>query len=88
MGFIIGTLALIAGVAQLVFWVMTIVRCFQTGKVLQGVISIIFCGIGAYIIGWINVKNWNYMNIMIAWTIAWIITAYYSTTIQTPAAMP
>ncbi len=85
MGLIIGILATLAGIAQLVFWIMTIVKSFQTGKILMAVISIVFCWPGAYIVGWINVKNWNYMNIMIAWTIAWIITAYYGTTYQVPA---
>ena len=62
---------LVAGVVQLVCWVATIVKAFQSGSTSSGVLSI--CPLAGFILGWVNVKDWNHQSVMIAWTIATVL---------------
>ena len=60
-----------ASVASLVCWIMVLIKMFQK-SVLQGILGII-CGIWAFIWGWMNVEANKQKQIMLIWTIAWIV---------------
>ena len=62
-----------AFVVSVVCWIMTLIQMFQKESVLLGILGI-FCGIWAFIWGWMNTAKTGQKNIMIAWSIAWIVT--------------
>lgn len=60
-----------SGIVSLVCWIMILVRIFKENVGL-GILGII-CGLFAFIYGWVKVKEYDAKNIMLAWTIAWIV---------------
>lgn len=72
MNAILGVAGAIAGLTSLVCWILTIVKAFKEGQTSTGVLSI--CGIIGFILGWINVKEWDHMPVMLAWTAAMIVS--------------
>ncbi|MBL8848998.1 MAG: hypothetical protein JNG89_04915 [Planctomycetaceae bacterium] len=72
MAAILGLLAVVAGIGSLVCWVMVLIKLFTNGQVAAGVISI-FCGIVAFVMGWMNADKWNIKNVMIIWTICILV---------------
>lgn len=60
-------LAALAGIGSLVCWIMVLVKLFQNGQVAMGIVSI-FCGIVAFVLGWMNATAWNIKNVMLIWT--------------------
>jgi len=72
---ILSVLVWIAGVVSLVCWIMEVIAAFQKGEgPLLGILSIIFCGLGAFIIGWIKSKEWGIQQMMMIWTIAVVVS--------------
>jgi hypothetical protein len=69
----------VAGLGSLVCFVLILVQIFQRGHTGLGIacIVLVFCvGIGgliAFIYGWIKSREWNVTNIMIIWSICWVI---------------
>ena len=62
------------GLISLVCWVMEIVAAFKKEeKPLMGILSIVLCSLGGFIIGWIYSKKWGIAKVMILWTISAII---------------
>lgn len=62
------------GVVALVCWIMEIVAAFKKEeKPLMGILSIVLCSLGGFVIGWIFSKKWGLTKVMIAWTISAII---------------
>ena len=59
---------MVAGLVSLVCWILTVVKAFQSGKTSNGILSI--CPLVGFILGWINVKDWNHQPVMLAWTVA------------------
>lgn len=62
---------MVAGLVSLVCWILTVVKAFQSGKTSNGILSI--CPLVGFILGWINVKEWNHQPVMLAWTVATIL---------------
>ena len=62
---------MVAGLVSLVCWILTVVKAFQSGTTSNGVLSI--CPLVGFILGWINVKEWNHQPVMLAWTVATIL---------------
>ena len=63
------------GLVALVCWIMEIVAAFKKEeKPLMGILSIVLCSIGGFIIGWINAKKWGIQKIMMIWTIAVVVS--------------
>ncbi len=60
-----------ASVVSLVCWIMILVRIFKENVGL-GILGII-CGLFAFIYGWVKVKEYDAKNIMLIWTVAWIV---------------
>lgn len=66
---LIGILALISGICSLACWIMVVVAAFKNEQSpLMGILCIVLCGLGAFIIGWIKHAEWRIKNIMLAWT--------------------
>jgi hypothetical protein len=65
----------IIGLGALVCWILEIVAAFKKEeKPLMGILSIVLCGIGGFVIGWINAKKWGIKNVMIAWSILVVVS--------------
>ena len=66
---LVGILALISGICSLACWIMVIVAAFKNEQSpLMGILCIVLCGLGAFIIGWIKHAEWRIKNVMLAWT--------------------
>ena len=66
---LVGIVALICGIGSLACWIMVIVAAFKNEKSpLMGILCIVLCGLGAFIIGWIKHGEWRIKNVMLAWT--------------------
>jgi hypothetical protein len=74
MGTAVYYLGSLCGLAAFVCYVLVLVQMFQHGKTGLGIACIVLlfcCGIGyliAFVYGWMNAKQWNIQNIMMAWT--------------------
>lgn len=66
-------LAIAAGIVSLVCWIMVLIKMFPAEGALKGILAII-CGLYAFVWGWMNAGRFNLKNIMIAWTIAIIVS--------------
>lgn len=71
MAAIFGILALVAGIASFIFFIIVLIELFKTKGVLHGILGII-CGLYTFIWGWINADAKNLKTTMIRWTIALI----------------
>ena len=70
-----GILVNIAGLVALVCMIMTIIKMFEHSGVLVGILGIVFCWIFVpFIWGWVNVNKTGQKNIMIIWTICYLIS--------------
>ena len=64
----------IFGLISLVCWILEIVAAFKKEeKPLMGILSIVLCSLGGFIIGWIFSKKWGIAKVMILWTISAIV---------------
>ena len=66
-------IATLIGLAGFVCFIMVLIRQFQTAGAVHGIIGIITCGIWTFIWGWMNANNLNIKNIMIIWTLLWVV---------------
>jgi hypothetical protein len=67
-------LGLVGGLLGLVCFILVLVKMFQHGQTVLGIVCIVlcFCVVGqliAFINGWMKSAEWNIRNIMIAWTV-------------------
>lgn len=64
------------GLVCLVCWILEIVAAFKKEeKPLMGILSIVLCQLGGFIIGWIFSKKWGISKVMILWTISAIVAS-------------
>ncbi len=80
MGMIIVGLSAVCGLVSLGCWIFTIVRAFQSGDTVAGIVSI--CPLGAFILGWINAGKWNHMGVMAVWSICIVINIVLNVLVQ------
>ena len=66
-------LASLIGLGSLVCWIMVLIKQFQMGSVVHGIIGILTCGLWTLIWGWINAKKYNIRNLMLIWTILIVV---------------
>lgn len=71
MAMVILIISLLTSLVSLGCWIWTVVRAFQSGKPVLGIVSL--CPLVAFIIGWINVKEWNHQLAMTIWSIVFLI---------------
>jgi hypothetical protein len=69
----------LGGLGSLVCFILVLIQMFQRGRTGLGIACIVLsfcCGIGglvAFIYGWMNHRGWGLTNVMIVWTVCWII---------------
>jgi hypothetical protein len=69
---LMSVLLAITGIVSLVCWIIILVKIFKENVGL-GILGII-CGLFAFVYGWVKVKEYQAMNIMVIWTIAIVIS--------------
>lgn len=72
MGLILSLLALVVGIASLVFWIWTLVVFFKRSQILIGILGII-CPIVAFVMGWVKADEYNHKQIMIYWSVCLVL---------------
>ena len=78
MGIAIQALTSICGLVALVCFILVVIKMFQNGQTVMGIVCIvgICCGIGsiiALVVGWMNAAKWGIQNIMYVYTGALLI---------------
>ena len=71
-----GAMAIIGYVLYIpvvICWILVLIKMFQNGQTGLGILSI-FCGIVAFIYGWVKVNEWNLKTVMIVWTACWALS--------------
>ena len=63
----------LATIVSLICFIMVLIKLFPAEGALKGILAII-CALYAFIWGWINASKFNLRNVMIAWTIAIIVS--------------
>lgn len=72
--FVIGLILLLAGgIGSLICWIMVLIKMFQTEKPLIGILGI-FCGLWAFIWGWMNSSKVGLKNIMMLWSVCIVVS--------------
>ena len=66
-------LALIASLGSLICFIIVLIKQFQNAGVVHGIIGIITCGLWTFIWGWMNASKLNIKNIMMIWTLLFIL---------------
>jgi hypothetical protein len=66
-------LALVCSIASFVCFIIVLIKQFQQGGVVHGIIGIVTCGIWTFIWGWINASRVNIKNIMMIWTLLIVV---------------
>lgn len=61
-------LQLLISLGALVCFIIVLIKQFQTGGAVHGIVGIITCGIWTFIWGWINSSKAGIKNIMLIWT--------------------
>ncbi len=75
--FLFYALILVLSLVAFVCWIMEIVAAFQKGDgPLLGILSIVLCSLGGFVIGWAKAKDWGIQKLMIIWTISMIVSAF------------
>jgi len=69
----LGILGMIAGLGCLICFIIVLIKQFQTAGAVHGIIGIITCGIWTFIWGWMNAGKLNIKNIMMIWTVLFIV---------------
>ena len=69
----LGILGLVCNVAAFVCFIIVLIKQFQEGGALHGIIGIITCGIWTFIWGWMNGGRLNIKNIMMIWTLLIVV---------------
>ena len=66
----------ITSFVSFVCWIMLVFTAFKKeDSPLLGILSLFFCGLGAFIIGWVKCKDWGINQLMTVYSIAIIVSA-------------
>lgn len=66
-------LALVCSLASFICFIIVLIKQFQDGGALHGIIGIITCGIWTFIWGWMNAGRLNIKNIMMIWSLLIVV---------------
>ena len=69
-----GILAMLVGLGWLICFIIVLIKQFQNGGVVHGIIGIITCAIWTFIWGWMNADKLGIKNIMLIWTVLILIS--------------
>jgi hypothetical protein len=70
----------IAGLVHIVCFIIVLVKMFKSGQTVLAIACILLvccAGIGflvAFVVGWMRVREWNIMPVMIAWSVVWVVS--------------
>ena len=67
-------LSSIIGLGFLACWIIVLVKVFQSGNILMGVLSI--CPLVAFIYGWVKNDELKIRNVMLVWTVLFIANLF------------
>jgi hypothetical protein len=67
-------LQMLISLGALVCFIIVLIKQFQIGGVLHGIIGIVTCGIWTFIWGWMNSGKAGIKNIMPIWTVLIVIS--------------
>lgn len=81
-------IGMLVGLGYLVCLVMVLIKQFQNGGVVHGIIGIITCGLWTFIWGWMNASRLNIRNLMIIWTLLLIVCLAINLMFGSYYAMP
>jgi hypothetical protein len=81
-------IGMLVGLGYLVCLIIVLIKQFQNGGVVHGIIGIITCGLWTFIWGWMNASRLNIKNIMIAWTLLFIVCLAINLMFGSYYAMP
>jgi hypothetical protein len=66
-------LASLVGLGSFVCWIMVLIKQFQSGSVVHGIIGIVTCGLWTFIWGWMNAGKLALKNLMLIWTVLIVV---------------
>jgi hypothetical protein len=72
MATVLTILAVVAAIGSIICWIMVLIKLFQEKGVLHGILGII-CALYPFIWGWMNTGKLNIKNVMIIWTVCWVL---------------
>jgi hypothetical protein len=67
-------LQMVVGLGSLVCFIIVLIKQFQIGGAIHGIIGIVTCGIWTFIWGWMNAGKANIRNIMLIWTVLFAVS--------------
>jgi hypothetical protein len=59
----------VVGLVSFVIFIVVLIKQFQVGGPLHGIIGIVTCGLWTFIWGWINANKLNIQSLMLIWTL-------------------
>lgn len=68
----LGALSALLALGWLICWIIVLIKQFKDGGVVQGIIGLI-CGLWTFIWGWMNASRLGIRNIMLIWSIIWLL---------------
>ena len=91
----LGILAMVLSLASFICFIIVLIKQFQDGGALHGIIGIVTCGIWTLIWGWMNATRLNIKNIMMIWSLLIVVCIIlnvlgggFSYSFGTPVATP
>ena len=60
-------LALLVSLGSIACWIIVVVKAFQSGNVVLGIVSL--CPLVGFIIGWVKSNEWGLQKVMLIWTV-------------------
>jgi hypothetical protein len=67
-------LQMVVGLGSLVCFIIVLIKQFQIGGAIHGIIGIVTCGIWTFIWGWMNAGKANIRNLMLIWTVLFVVS--------------
>ncbi len=74
----LGTVGMLAGLGCLICFIIVLVKQFQNGGAVHGIIGIVTCGIWTFIWGWMNGGKLGLRSIMMAWTLLIVVSMVFN----------
>ena len=70
---LLGILWILCCLGWLICFIIVLIKQFKDAGVVHGIIGIITCGIWTFIWGWMNAARLGIKNIMMIWSLLWVV---------------
>ncbi len=80
-------IGILLSLGYLICLIMVLIKQFQNGGPVHGIIGIITCGLWTFIWGWMNAGKLGIKNLMMIWTLLFIVCIIFNFVFGTYAAM-